>query len=53
MRDVSTDLAALEASLGRKIHCNIDTRQEWNNLRTTGHVLTPIDASNKSGSVIR
>lgn len=47
MLDVSTDLAALEASLGRKINCNIYTRQEWNHLRTTDLVLKPIDATNK------
>lgn len=47
MLDVSVDLAALEASLGRKINCNVYTRQEWNNLRTTDHVLKQIDATNK------
>lgn len=47
MLDVSVDLAALEASLGRKINCNIYTRQEWENLRTTDHVLKQIDATDK------
>lgn len=45
--DVFTDIAALEATIGRKINCNIYSREEWENLRTTDHVLKQIDASNK------